>query len=53
VNETPTEQLERLRRAEQFALEEVKRRVEAGLIPARPGRYEVTVCEEVEVDVRA
>jgi len=49
VSETWQQRQERLAEVERFALAEIQRRLEAGEIPARPGRYEVTVCEEVEV----
>jgi hypothetical protein len=47
VSETPPRWLSRSE-IEQAVLEEIKARLEAGEIPARPGRYEVTVCEEVQ-----
>lgn len=43
--ETPAERQERLAEAERFAVAELLRRLEAGLL--EPGRYEVLVAEEV------
>jgi hypothetical protein len=47
VNAAEVERQERQRAAERAALAEVRRQLEAGLIPARPGRYVVTVEEIV------
>jgi hypothetical protein len=48
VSDTSATQWMSQREVEQAALEEVKRRLEAGELPARPGRLTVTVCEEVQ-----
>jgi hypothetical protein len=49
MNETWPQYKARLAAAEQAAMEELKRQLEAGLVPVRTDvRYVVTVAEEVD-----